>query len=86
MQPFKAGLQTPQFLNQFLEVVGVFRGSLAGHGELHLPLAVAHLGRFAKGLKQLFAHGAAHIHIKFLLQEDDARVSLADHLAAAGLF
>ena len=86
MQPFKAGLQTSQFLNQFLEVVGVFRGSFAGHRQLHLPLLVAHLGRFAKGLKQLFAHGAAHIHIKFLLQENDARVTLADHLAAARLF
>ena len=51
-----------------------------------MPLAVAHLGRLAKGLKQLFSHRAAHIDIKFLLQEDDARVALPDHLAAAGLF
>ena len=86
VQRLKAAMQATQFVDQLVEMVGVGCSLLAAHGLFHLPLAVEHLGGFAKGLKQLLAHRAAGVDVEFLLEVGNAGLALAHHLAAAGLF
>ena len=86
VQGLKTAVQTPQFVDQLIQVLRVCCGLLTGHGVFDLVLAYQHLGRFAEGLEQLLAHGAAGVHIKLLLQIGDPGLALLDHQASAGLF
>jgi len=85
MQRLKAAVQLAELLNQLVEMLWIAGSLLTGHGVLHLVLADQHVGRFAEGLEQFFAHRSRQIHVELLLQVGDARIALAHHLAAAGL-
>ena len=85
VQGFKSAVQAAQFVDEFIEVLGIGRGFLAAHLVFDPALAGEHLGRFAKGLKQLLAHRAVEVNVELLLQVGDAGVALAHHQAAGGV-
>ena len=85
VQGFESAVQAAQFVDEFVEVLGIGRGFLAAHLVFDPALAGEHLGRFAKGLKQLLAHRAVEVNVEFLLQVGDAGVALAHHQAAGGV-
>ena len=51
MEGLEAAVQPAQFVDQFIEMVRVAGGLVAGHFVFHLALAIQHLGGFAEGLE-----------------------------------